>query len=154
VETTPDSIASAKNELAAEVLRSSGRLRFRATGSSMLPTIRPGDVVLIHRCSIDEPVLGDIVLFTRHRRLFAHRVTARCRAGLVTQGDGNAKPDPSIDASELLGKVSEIIRRGKPIRTGTTLTPTGRMSAALVRRSARAGRLLTRLHGLRNRLGV
>jgi len=36
-------------ELAAEVLRSSGRLRLRATGTSMLPAVWPGDVLSVCR---------------------------------------------------------------------------------------------------------
>jgi len=34
-----------KCELAGEVLRSSGRLRLKVSGSSMLPVIRPGDTL-------------------------------------------------------------------------------------------------------------
>ena len=147
-----DGSAGLKNELAAEAVRSFGALRLRVTGSSMLPAIRPGDILLIRRCSVDEPVVGDVVLFTRERRLFAHRVVARSDAGLVTQGDGVAQPDPGVDATEFLGKVSQVLRRGTslPVRTKPSLS--GRMAAALVRRSALAGRLLTRLHGLRSRL--
>jgi signal peptidase len=143
-----------RNELAAEVVRSFGELRLRVTGSSMLPAVRPGDVLLIRHCSIEEPDLGDVVLFTRQRRLFAHRVVSRSSACLVTQGDAIAAPDPAVSASELLGKVVGVQRRGMPVSNRSKLTFSGRMTAALVRRSARAGSLLNRLHGLQLRTGL
>jgi len=142
-----------KNELAAETVRAFGALRLRVTGSSMLPAIRPGDVLLIRQCGVDGPAVGDVVLFTRERRLFAHRVVARSGAGLVTQGDGVARPDPRVDATELLGRVSHVLRRGRSIPMRRKPSFSGRLTAALVRRSALAGRLITRLHRLRSRPG-
>ena len=150
-ELAPDGCAASKNELAAEAVRSFGALRLRVTGSSMLPAIRPGDILLIRHCGMDEPVVGDVVLFTRERRLFAHRVVARLGARLVTQGDGVPQPDPRVDARELLGKVTHVLRRGRPLPMRRKLSFSGRMTAALVRRSAFAGRLFTRLHRLRTR---
>ena len=63
-------------------------------------------------------------------------------------GRRHAAPDPRVNASELLGKVSGVAP-GKVLPT-TKSKPTfsGRMTAMLVRRSALAGRLLTRLHRL------
>jgi len=140
-----------KNDLAREIVRSFGEVRLRVTGSSMLPAIRANDELVVHRCRFDEAVPGEIVLFTRHHRLFAHRVVARTGGTLVTQGDGIADPDPPICASQLLGKVVRVQRRGKPIRLASTLTLSQRIAAALVRRSATAGRLLARLHDLQHR---
>ena len=68
-------------ELAAEVLRSWGRLRLRATGASMLPAVWPGDVLSVRSQGVVEALPGDIVLFGREGRLVAHRVVERilCR---------------------------------------------------------------------------
>ena len=66
-----------KCELAGEVLRSSGTLRLRAMGWSMLPTVWPGDTLVIERIHSDAVSEGDIVLFGRDRRVFAHRVVAK-----------------------------------------------------------------------------
>ncbi len=65
-----------KCELAGDVLRSSGTLRLQVSGWSMLPAIRPGDVLVIHRAGSEDVSKGDIVLFSRDRRLFAHRVVS------------------------------------------------------------------------------
>lgn len=149
-----DCVDSLRNELAADAVRSFGNVRLRVTGSSMLPAIRPGDILQIRKCRTEETGPGDIVLFTRHRRLFAHRVVARAGAGLVTQGDAIAVPDPSVSASELLGKVTHVSRRGASIRNHSELTISGRLTAAFLRRSAIAVRVFTRLHGLRQRAGL
>ncbi len=54
--------------------------------------------------------------------------------------------DGLVAASELLGKVHRVIRRGKSLPIRSELTFAGRITARLVRRSALAARLLTRLH--------
>ena len=149
----PDQRTASRNELAAEAVRSFGVLRLRVTGSSMLPAIRPGDVLLIRRCGVDEPAVGDVVLFERERRLFAHRVVARSGGGLITQGDGVPQRDRCVGAPELLGKVSEVLRGGRRLSMRRKPSISGRMTAAFVRRSALAARLVTRLHRLRSRLG-
>ena len=140
-----------KNELAAETVRSSGELRLRVTGSSMLPAIRPADELLIRRCCIEEADTGDAVLFIRQRRLFAHRVIGRSGTSLLTQGDGIAEPDPPVRSLELLGKVVLVTRRGKIFRLRSKPSLPGRMASALFRRSATAGRLFSRLQGLQLR---
>jgi hypothetical protein len=43
-----------------ESLRASGRLRFRARGTSMLPTIRPGACVSVRSMRREEITTGDI----------------------------------------------------------------------------------------------
>jgi hypothetical protein len=43
-----------------ESLRASGRLRFRARGTSMLPTIRPGTCVSVRSMRREEITTGDI----------------------------------------------------------------------------------------------
>jgi signal peptidase len=150
----PDSTDLSKSELAAEVVRSFGELRLRVTGSSMLPAIRPDDVLTVRHCGVDEVGVGDVVLYTRHRRLFAHRVVSRSDVGLVTQGDGVAKPDPAVTAAEFLGRIVLVSRRGRSIPPESKPTSPGRIAAALVRRSAGAGRLLIRLQGLQHRAGL
>jgi hypothetical protein len=139
-----------KCELAGEVLRSSGKLRLRVTGWSMLPSIWPGDTLLIESASANQVFDGEIVLFGRDRRLFVHRVVAGLRAAdnshIITQGDGMPRPDPPVANSALLGRVSHIMRNGCYIEPGTKLRLLQRFMAALVRRSELAARLIVRVH--------
>lgn len=140
-----------RNELAAEAMRSFGELRLRVTGSSMLPAVQPDDLLLVRQCRSEAAGPGDIVLYIRQSRLFAHRVVSCTGAHLVTQGDGMAQPDLPVTADELLGRVMLVVRRGKTVRSALKPTLPARMAAALFRRSAGASRLFLRLQGLRNR---
>ena len=58
-----------KCELAAEVLRSFGTLRFAATGWSMLPSVWPGETLVVERVQPDQVHIGDLVLVGREGRL-------------------------------------------------------------------------------------
>src|SRR5258708_30435290 len=80
-DTPQDSKHSLKCELAAQVLRSFGILRLQVTGLSMLPSVRPGDVLFIERRDLREIAAGDIVLFARQGKLVAHRVLYTTGAG-------------------------------------------------------------------------
>lgn len=142
-----------KCELAGEVLRLSGKLRLRVTGWSMLPTVWPGDTLVVERVESGAVSAGDIVLFRRDRRLFAHRVVAMADglngARITTQGDGMAQPDPPVAGAEVLGKVSLVVRNGRGLAPGASLGLSGRALAALVRRSDSAARIVVGIHGMR-----
>ncbi len=141
-----------KCELAGEVLRSSGTLRLQAMGWSMLPTVWPGDTLIIDRIHSDAVCDGDIVLFGRDRRVFAHRVLSRNGIGgnesILTRGDAMSKPDAPVSHSDLLGKVSFIVRNGRYIEPSRSLRFPERVVATLVRRSQVAARVVVRVHGL------
>ena len=110
----------------ADVLTRHGRLRVRAFGSSMIPAIRPGDVLCIEHCTPEAARPGD-VLFTRHGdRVFAHRLVRKERRGgedvLVTRGDALWHADPSQPASMLLGRVTGISRGGVTLASSRSIT--------------------------------
>jgi signal peptidase I len=152
----PDTTTVLKCELAAEVLRSSGRLHLQVNGWSMLPSVLPGDTLMLERACGEHISPGEIVLFHRDRRLFAHRVIAKRGQGselrIVTQGDGMARPDPAVSESELLGKVNFIVRDGRLVEPRKIPGLSQRAVAALVRRSSAAARLVAGIHGMRRSL--
>lgn len=150
-----------KCELAAEVLRSFGRLRFVATGWSMLPSIWPGETLVVKRISRDKDNdkskdsvrVGDIVLIGREGRLCAHRVVAVPDSPedprWITQGDAQPAPDCPVAESELLGRVAYVIRRGKLVALPAQLSAVQRLAAKIARRSLPATRALIYLNRLR-----
>jgi signal peptidase I len=105
---------AASRELLEEVVRSFGEVRLRVSGSSMLPSILPSDVITVRRASIDEVSVGDVVLFAQNERFFAHRVVSKIgdaeTHGLITRGDTLCHEDAPIAASQLLGRVKSIER--------------------------------------------
>jgi hypothetical protein len=90
----------------------------------MVPSILPGDLVLIQRASIPEISPGEVVLFLQKGRLFFHRVVARkgmaiadCpeESCLITRGDRLRHEDPPVTESELLGRLVSIERDNQKV---------------------------------------
>lgn len=111
-------LTAAAPALIAEALRRFGAARVQVAGASMLPAIRPRDVLFVERRAIQQIQIGDIVLFALDHRLFAHRVvrTGVDTAGaptLVTRGDTHRDEDLPIASSQLLGQVLSVSRNGR-----------------------------------------
>ena len=143
--------------LAAGALRSSGTLSAQVTGCSMLPSLWPGDLLLISRREVDQILPGDIVLFARSGRLIIHRVvirTVECESThLTTRGDAVAAEDLRLAASEVLGRVSFILRGRHWIEPSRQLSFGARVFARLVCHSTRVASVLVRLRMLWQRAG-
>ena len=136
-------------DLAADALRATGKLRLRVNGWSMLPSVWPGDMLLVESAKDGAVREGDIVLFGRDHRLFAHRVLAKAEGGMIaTRGDAMPQPDPPTPGHELLGKVAFIARNGKLIEPKKQRIPQRAMSA-LLRRSRLAARVAVGIHNFR-----
>ncbi|MGA7892843.1 MAG: S24 family peptidase [Candidatus Sulfotelmatobacter sp.] len=101
--------------LAAEMLRGCGTVRLELRGTSMLPSLWPGDLLTIQCAARDEIVPGDIVLVMRDNRFFVHRLIEKQQVQdcilWITKGDAVPHDDPPVAASELLGRVTGV-RRG------------------------------------------
>jgi signal peptidase I len=103
--------------LATEILRCRGTVHLKAWGTSMLPSVWPGDMLTIQGAAYDEVVPGDIVLVLRRNRFVVHRLVERRRGQdclwWITKGDAMPHSDPPAAASELLGRVSGIRRANR-----------------------------------------
>jgi hypothetical protein len=75
-------------------------------GTSMLPTIAPGQRVVVE-CG-REPVVGDVVVFRRGDLVMVHRLAARTSKWLMTWGDANWLPDEPVDSADLIGVVRGV----------------------------------------------
>jgi len=136
-------------ELAADLLQRGERMSLRVRGSSMLPSLFPGDLLTFRRCAPGEIVVGDIVLFMREGRCFIHRVAERLAVGgdsrIRTRGDALPACDAPVGETEVLGRLSVVERKGwrlPPPRLGPVRT----LVAGLVQRSALAARALVAAH--------
>ena len=143
-------------DLAAEVLHRFGEVRFIAHGSSMIPSIYPGDLLTVRSGAAADARRGEIVFFLLGGRPYVHRVTRkwpeRNRIAFATRGDALPKEDPSVDASQLLGRVTAIQRRGKYVEIVAKPGPVMRAHRWAVRNSLAYTRLLLSVHALRMRL--
>ena len=146
----------ARLDLAAEVLHRFGEVRFVAQGSSMIPSIYPGDLLTVRSESIAGARCGEIVLLLLGGRFFVHRVIRklpdRNRTVFATRGDALAQEDPSVDGTQLLGRVTAILRHGKTIKCAVDLNPLNKFLRWAVRNSETFARTLLAAHLLRCRI--
>jgi hypothetical protein len=157
-EVSADAAHATRLELAAEILHRFGEVRFVALGGSMVPSIYPGDLLTVRSESIADARRGEIVLFLLGGRPYVHRIVRkwpeRHRLAFATRGDSLPKEDPSVDASQLLGRVTAIERRGKSV---AIITAPGRVTRAM-RWAARNYPMFTRfllsVHNLRTRIAA
>jgi hypothetical protein len=142
--------------LAADVLHRFGEVRFVAHGSSMIPSIYPGDLLTVRSESIADARCGEIVLFLLSGRFFVHRVMRkwpeRNHIVFATRGDALTQEDPSVDGSQLLGRVTSILRHGKQVKLATRLNPWTKFLRWGVRTSDTFAKILLAAHLLRTRI--
>ena len=107
-------------ELLKAVLTRNLSLKFQATGYSMSPFIREGDVVTISPKANREPRLGDVVAFSHPHtdRLFIHRVVERHSDHCIIRGDNAFVPDGPIPYENVLGFVTKVERGGRQVFLG------------------------------------
>jgi hypothetical protein len=105
-----------------KALADRGRTTFRAQGTCMYPTVRPGDVLHIESRTVEEVVVGDIAVCRRPGYLFSHRTIGKGvedgRPYIVTRPDRMRQGDdgPTFD-DDVLGIITAIERRGRRLPT-------------------------------------
>jgi len=148
--TTANVAAAVKCELAGDIVRAFGALRCPAMGWSMLPTVFPGDTLMVERVSPVQVCVGDVVVAGREGKLCAHRVIGMSNElesrQWITQGDAVPIPDRPVLANELLGRVNYLIRAGRLIKLRATLSSVESLVAKVIRHSEPAARVLVYLH--------
>jgi len=102
-------------EACTALLRDGQRVRFRATGLSMDPTIRDGDVLTVEPVNLGEIRPGEILLYRTARGVIAHRLV-RCEEVetqllYVLRGDASGTCDPPVSYGDVLGLVTATRRR-------------------------------------------
>ena len=101
--------------LVAEALRAGREVKFRAIGSSMIPAIWPGDILIAQSAACSFPEPGEVALILNDRGLRAHRIienreVSQARS-IITRGDALAECDAIVPASAVLGRV--VSRNGR-----------------------------------------
>jgi len=146
----PDGREGVVLSLASEVLRISGGLRFAALGASMVPTIYPGDILIVRREAAREVRCGDVVLSFRAGRFCAHRLVKKLeqdgRVSVITRGDALRENDPPLAESELLGRITAAVRGRKRIELGGRPTAREFLLRCAARRSNGLVKWLVRWH--------
>ncbi len=104
------------------VLARGAPFRFQASGFSMSPFIRDGDVITI----APRPArlrLGDVAAFVNpcKDRLTVHRIVGMRRGVCLMRGDHALEPDGSVVDTAILGRVMRVEHHGQTMRLGLGL---------------------------------
>lgn len=106
--------------LCTDLLQAGQPVCFRASGSSMAPTLRDGDLVTVAPVRVAEVRSGDVLLYATARGLTAHRVLQRLPGGSTTsfrtRGDAPGSAEEQIEAGQVLGRVEAVRRNGRERR--------------------------------------
>ncbi len=130
-----------------ELLRQGNTVRFRASGVSMKPFIRDGDLLTVMPARTDSLRTGDVIFYNSSSNdITAHRVVAICNLEgervFLVRGDATGGPFENITAEQILGRVAGIHRGNRWIPTGAPhyrLPPVAWAHIQTLRRRARIG---------------
>jgi len=85
-------------------------------GTSMSPTLLPGDRLRVVRATVDDVRVGDLVVSLGQTGLIAHRLVAWWRTRgewqLLTKGDGALRLDPPVPGRYLVARAVARVRAG------------------------------------------
>lgn len=118
----PSSVSSSQLllDLSTELLGQGKRVRFRAPGRSMYPTIRENEAITVEPVAPQDVKVGDIILFRSGESVVAHRVM-RIERGkgdtlrFILREDTWGTLDEPVEAEQILGKVVSVERAGRNI---------------------------------------
>ena len=100
-------------DVSADLLTGGIGVRFRATGHSMAPTIRNGEMVEVAPRTARELRPGDVALYEGDRGLIAHRVVAIDGDTVRLRGDAARSEDTPVESKRVLGRVVSVQRGGR-----------------------------------------
>ncbi|MBN2391328.1 MAG: hypothetical protein JXR84_11415 [Anaerolineae bacterium] len=89
-----------------------GPMHLRVRGRSMLPTLRPGDEVVVNPVTAEALAPGDWVVVHSVQGAFLHRYLGWRHGRIITKGDGHRALDPSWPPDAVLGRVVGAQRGG------------------------------------------
>jgi signal peptidase I len=135
-------------DLSERLLEDGYRVRFRANGMSMQPTIRDGDAVTVGPVDPADVTCGEILLYRRRQRAIANRVVDVHRSGstiaaFVLRGDAKAACDAPVAPEQVVGTVVAIERQSGRAAAVTWRAGVARMRGAS--RGAWQARFVSRL---------
>jgi signal peptidase I len=126
-------------EIVEGILRDGHSVRFRASGWSMHPTIRNGEIITVAPLGQLPIQTGEIVLYRRDRATIAHRVvrvqsTADGSSELIVRGDAADCCDRPTPIGQVIGRVLAVERNQALVRLDLVHPHWSRAVALVIRR--------------------
>ena len=130
-------------DVADALLAQGRRVRFRAQGGSMHPTIRDGDALMLAPIQPIELRIRDIVLACQSGRPVAHRVVRLTKRNdrpvrVVLRGDALLSCDLPMVPDAIVGRVIAVERNGRRIDLDSRLPAAAYVAFAYAARAKRA----------------
>ncbi|OGG15864.1 hypothetical protein A3D78_05920 [Candidatus Gottesmanbacteria bacterium RIFCSPHIGHO2_02_FULL_39_14] len=88
----------------------------KADGSSMLPIIRPGDILHIKKTAFQNVKEGDLIMAEKKKQFMVHRIIYKSKQYLITKGDHNLKSDGRILPQNVHAALTHLTRNGQLLR--------------------------------------
>ena len=141
------------NEITAELLRRGNRVRFRAIGASMQPTIEDGELITVAPMAPESVKRGDILLYQSESGVHAHRVVGRVKGTVpllegdcpldhyLLRGDASVSCDAPVQLEQVIGRVVAVQRGGRSLALDSHLANLLRLARLRIAKS-KAFRLL------------
>ena len=106
------------DSLLQEILTRGNSIRCKASGISMYPFIRNGDVLLIEPNGTADYNIGDVILFLHDNGTYVtHRLIRKDGSStLITKGDNTRCYDSPVHMEQVLGRVIQIEHGGKRLK--------------------------------------
>jgi hypothetical protein len=106
--------------LVCDMLRRGYSVRFDANGTSMVPTISDGEILMVEPVDAKGVQLGDVVLCDLGPRLVAHRLVRKRSVKtnvdpthvFCVRGDASGASVDQVDGSRIVGRVQSVERNG------------------------------------------
>lgn len=133
-------------EVCVHLLRAGDAVRFAATGASMAPAIRDGDLLTVAPIRASDVRPQDVVLYVTSRGLTAHRVVKALPAAgghLETRGDAPGSQIERVPGAAVLGRVTRVERAATSAESGVRARARAWLLAALARLRTRPARVST-----------
>ena len=116
IEMSSSQLARASQDL----LAAGYKVRFRAKGRSMEPTIMAGDLLTVAPVDDNDVRVGQIVMIVSDKgRAIVHRIVSCRNDGprelIQTCGDNASVKDKPVEKQQILGKIVEVLRGGKRV---------------------------------------
>jgi signal peptidase len=102
-----------------QLIENNHSVKIEASGYSMFPFLRKGDVQTISPVPIEDIQIGDVVVFEQNNNWISHRVIAIQKTtneiSLTLRGDTSRFLDPTVTKENYIGKTVSFERKGKTI---------------------------------------
>ena len=126
-------------DVSTNLLRRGHRVRFRAPGWSMHPTIKDGETIMVEPVAPSAVKTGDIILYQFDSGVVVHRVVRVEKNNgtplFILRGDALGSHDEPVAVEQVLGKVVFVERNGR------SMNPYGWKSRIFLRAHTCASRL-------------